>query len=175
MRCSVFCGISLDGFIARKDHSIDWLEKIPFPKGEDGGYKKFIKTVDVLIMGRKTYEKVLTFGFWPYKKPIIVLSKKRIKFPKHITKVSHSSQSPQALLRRLSKEGYKHAYVDGGITIQRFMRQGLIDEMTLTVLPVLLGEGIPLFGALSKDQWLSLKTVRKIGKGFVQFKYKKKR
>ena len=150
MRVSVYVGTSLDGFIARRDGSIDWLNEAQglVPEGEDCGYKAFMDSVDTLIMGRKTFEQVLTFGPWHYgSTPVVVLSHSPVTIPSHLPDtVSHSSESPQALLERLSGQGVKHVYVDGGYTIQGFLAESLIDEITITRIPVALGDGIPLLG-----------------------------
>jgi len=125
MKASVYIATSLDGFIARKDGSVDWLNEANavVPEGEDCGYQAFIDSVDTLIMGRKTYEQVLTFGQWPYgSTPVFVLSSTQISFPSSVPDtVTHSSEQPRALLERLSREGIGHVYVDGGATIQGFL------------------------------------------------------
>lgn len=175
IKTSVFIATSLDGFIARKDGSIDWLESASaaVPPGEDSGYEAFIGSVDVLVMGRYTYEQVLTFGKWPYgDKRVVVLSGKPIEIPADISRTATaSSKTPQALVDQLASEGAKHLYIDGGITIQRFLRAGLIDELTITVIPVLIGEGKPLFGPLEKDIALTYLSTEAYECGFVQNRY----
>lgn len=176
IKCSVFIATSLDGFIARRDGSIDWLERanqLVIP-GEDCGYHSFIETVDILVMGRNTYEQVLTFSEWPYpEKKLIVLSSKGAHVPQLLTnKVSVTSESPQKLLERLSNSTIKHIYVDGGQTIQSFLNAGLIDEITITTIPILLGSGKPLFGSLKSDISLQHIFNKTYPFGFVQNKYK---
>lgn len=175
IRASVFIATSLDGFIARKDGSIDWLNEANglVPPGEDCGYKAFADSVDVLVMGRNTFDLVRTFDAWPYgDKRVVVLSSQTVDIPSEWKKtVSHSSDAPDVLLQKLESEGFRHAYIDGGITIQRFLRAGLIDEITVTLIPVLLGEGRPLFGALEKDMKLKLVRTRPYEFGFVQVTY----
>jgi dihydrofolate reductase len=172
IKCSVFIATSLDGFIARKDGSIDWLIKANThaSAGEDGGYKSYILTVDRLVMGRYSFEKVSSFDEWPYGDlPVIVMSSQSVSIPKHLQHcVSISSETPTELVRRLSKQGAKHLYVDGGVTIQGFLADNLIGEMTITIAPVLLGSGRPLFGLLKSDIDLHLIEERAIGGGFVQ-------
>ena len=174
MKVSVFIATSLDGFIARKDGGLDWLDKANamVPAGEDCGYGEFMASVDVLVMGRNTYEKVLSFGAWPYEKPVVVLSSGPVEIaPDLAGRVSSSSEAPQELYRRLQAEGIKRVYLDGGVTIQRFLAAGLVDELTVTVIPVLLGEGLPLFGALEQELPLRLVESRGYDFGFLQVRY----
>jgi dihydrofolate reductase len=174
-RVSVFIATSLDGFIARKDGSLDWLDAAneTVPPGEDCGYREFMQSVDALVMGRNTFEKVLSFGDWPYgDTAVTVLSRNPISLPDSLpSTVKHSSEDPQTLCKRLSNEGVKHIYVDGGITIQRFLAVGLVDDILITVIPVLLGEGIPLFGPLAQDIPLKHTGTKTFDFGFVQLQY----
>jgi len=175
LRASVFIATSLDGFIARTDGKLDWLDaaNATVPEGEDCGYHAFFESIDVLIMGRKTYEQVLSFGQWSYEtKPVIVLSRNKIEIPEQLAQtVSHSSESPKELCERLSKEGAKRLYIDGGVTIQRFLAEELINDLTITVIPVILGRGIPLFGMLKKDISLKHIATKTYDFGFVQLSY----
>jgi dihydrofolate reductase len=175
LKASVFIAVSLDGFIARKGGELDWLDaaNAGVSAGEDCGYKVFFESVDVLIMGRKSYEKILSFNNWPYgKKPVIVLSSKSIIIPQHLLKtVSYSSESPTELCERLAHEGAKRLYIDGGITIQRFITAGLINDFTITVIPVIIGSGIPLFGYLKNDLPLKHLETKSYDFGFVQSSY----
>ena len=174
-KVSVFIATSLDGFIARKNGELDWLDaaNATVTEGEDCGYQAFMETVDVLVMGRNTYEKVLLFGQWPYgKTSVIVLSSQPINFPADLPNtIKHSSETPRELYERLSSEGAKHLYVDGGLTIQRFLAAGIIDELIITIIPVLLGEGIPLFGPFEKDISLTCVSTKAFEFGFVQLHY----
>jgi len=175
IRASVYIATSLDGFIARRDGSIDWLNEAQalVPEGEDCGFTAFMSTVDTLIMGRKTYEQVLSFGEWPYgETPVIVLSHNPISLPAHLPDtVSHSSESPGALLERLADQGFRHVYVDGGNTIQGFLAEALIDQITITTIPVILGDGIPLFSSVSRDIRLTHVRTKAFDFGFVQTTY----
>ena len=172
-KSSVFIATSLDGFIGRQDGDLDWLDQAntTVTEGEDCGYTAFMDTVDILIMDRNTYEKVLTFCPWSYEKPVIVLSRNPIDIPTELTTVTHSSETPQALHTRLSAEGAKRLYIDGGITIQRFLASGLITDLTITLIPVILGEGIPLFSLQQQDISLTHTDPISYPFGFVQLKY----
>jgi len=175
LRASVFIAMSLDGFIAGENGELDWLDtaNASVPEGEDCGFQAFFETVDVLIMGRKTFEKVLQFDTWGYGNTrVIVLSRNILEIPEELAQtVTHSSETPKELWHRLSEEGVKRLYIDGGITIQRFLAEGLIDDITITLIPVILGKGIPLFGDTEKDIHLSPITVKKYDFGFVQLTY----
>lgn len=174
-KVSVFIATSLDGYIARPNGDIDWLDaaNATIPEGEDCGYGSLMESVDALAMGRNTFEKVLSFGSWPYGKvPVTVLSSKPITFPITIPDtVKHSSEDPLSLCKRLGDEGKKHVYVDGGNTIQRFLSAGLVDEITITLIPVIIGVGIPLFASVNTDVALVCIGVRAYDFGFVQLKY----
>ena len=172
---SVFIATSLDGFIAREDGTLDWLDaaNARVPEGEDCGYVPFLDSVDALIMGRNTYEKVLTLGPWPYRgKPVIVLSRRHLKIPVDLRKtVEHSSESPKELFDRFSEEGFKRLYIDGGTTIRRFLTEGLINDITITVSPVIIGRGISLFGGLNQDISLKHINTKIYDFGFIQSTY----
>ncbi|MCA9061504.1 MAG: dihydrofolate reductase [Planctomycetaceae bacterium] len=174
-KVSVFIATSLDGYIARTNGDIDWLDaaNATVPNGEDCGYGALMQSVDALVMGRNSYEKVRSFGFWPYgDTPVVVMSSKPIAFPDDLPNtLQQSSESPQELCKRLSGDGVGHIYVDGGNTIQRFLAAGLVHEITITVIPVILGHGIPLFGPTTSDVPLTLVGVRTYEFGFVQLKY----
>jgi dihydrofolate reductase len=172
---SVYIATSLDGFIARKDGSIDWLIEAnhAVPEGEDCGYAAFMSSVDVLIMGRNTYEQVAGFEPWPYAgKRVVVLTSRAIRFREapdiHL---ESSSEPPPELLQRLSAEGCRHAYVDGGKVIQSFLSHVLINNLTITTVPVLIGEGRPLFGSVPRDVKLTLVHSKTYDFGFVQSTY----
>lgn len=173
LKASVFIATSLDGYIAGKDGNLDWLDAAnkTVPKGEDCGYNAFMASIDILVMGRNTFEQVLTFGQWPYEKPVIVLSRNKIEMPHLPKNVSWSSESPKDLHERLSAAGAKRLYIDGGITIQRFLAAGLIDDLTLTLIPVFLGSGIPLFANMEKGMTLKLVKMHSYDFGFVQLVY----
>ena len=175
MRASVFIATSLDGFIARPYGSLDWLPGADgTPLEEDHGYDAFIASVDVVIIGRGTYETVLAFPKWPYSPDLAVrvLTTRPLSIPVTLPRtVESTSGAPAEILARLESQGFRHAYVDGGKTVQGFLAAGLIQRMTLTVIPVLLGRGIPLFGPLPKDLRLSLLKTRALAGGLVQSEY----
>lgn len=175
VKSSVFIATSLDGYIARADDSLDWLDRAnaSAPEGEDFGYGDFIGSVDVLVMGRNSFEKVLSLGEWPYPKPVVVLSRSPIAIPETIAAtVSISSESPRTLVERLGQGGAKHLYIDGGQVIQSFLREGLIDEITITLIPVILGGGKSLFGPLEKEIELTHIATTAYECGFVQNTYR---
>jgi dihydrofolate reductase len=171
IKVSVYIATSLDGFIARKNGGIDWLTG--GESGEDYGYAEFMSDIDHIVMGRNTYEKVLTFGGWPYDKKVIVLSSRDLTLAPELTDKAEALRlSPDELLRELEGRGSRHIYLDGGVTIQRFLRAGLVDEMTITTIPILIGQGLPLFGELDSDIKLDLLNSRSFGNGFVQNRYR---
>jgi dihydrofolate reductase len=171
IRLSVFVGVSVDGFLARSNHDLDFL---PAGGGEEHGYTAFIATVDTLVIGRNTYDKVLTFPEWPYgDKRVVVLSNRPISVPSAPEAVVvQMAGSPADIVARLAAEGAKHLYVDGGLTIQQFLRAGLIQELTITRVPVLIGSGIPLFGVLPHDVRLQHVATRHYSSGLVQSEYR---
>jgi dihydrofolate reductase len=170
MKLSVFIGTSLDGFIARPDGSLDFL---PEGGGEPHGYNEFIATIDAIVIGRKTFETVLAMTPWPYgKKRVVVLSNKSIDFSPILgAKVEQMSGSPEEIVSKLASTGARHAYIDGGITIQRFLRAGLIQHITITRVPVLIGEGIPLFASLPHDIRLRHIATKSYPSGLVSSEY----
>jgi len=172
MKISAYIATSLDGFIARMDGSLDWLPK-PVEGGEDYGYGHFFESVDAIVMGRNTFETVLSFGQWPYAdKPMWVLSSRELDLPAFVPQmVTRWSGSLTVLVEELIVRRVKKVYVDGGKTIQSFLRADLLDEITITTIPVLIGQGIPLFGPLEADVKLKLLESRAFEDGLVQNRY----
>jgi dihydrofolate reductase len=169
----VYIGSSLDGYIARKDGSFDWL--VPFGD-EDAveAYKEFIAGIDLLIIGRGTYETVLGFPAWPYDLPVVVLSRTLETSPPGIKEnVSISGLEPKQLLRKLDEEGIRSVYVDGGKVIQSFLAEDLIDELIIAHVPVLIGDGIPLFGRIDRDLKFEHKRTASFPNGLVRSYYKR--
>lgn len=169
MKASVFVGTSLDGFIARVDGSLDFL---PAGGGEPHGYDEFMATVDALVIGRHTYETVLGFDTWPYaQKPVFVLSSRPLAPAPQGAIVEHMDGSPAQVVSLLERRNLQHIYVDGGITIQAFLRAGLIQRLTVTRVPVLIGTGIPLFGELLRDVPLTHLATHQYASGLVKSEY----
>lgn len=174
IRTSAFVATSIDGYIAREDGNLDWLDHYSAIAADDSSYREFVSTIDVIVMGRKTFEKVLAFDFWPYEGiPVKVMSTTLTSLPAELSKkVELVSCSPKALLDGLEEQAYRHAYIDGGKTIQSFLQDGFLDELTLTRIPILLGKGIPLFGSLDRDIPLKLIKSKNLPWGFVQSHYR---
>jgi len=169
MSVSVFVGTSVDGFIARPNGSFDFL---PEGGGEPHGYNEFIAGVDAIVMGRKTFETVLPFPVWPYgNKRVVVLSSRPVDFSTVRGSVEQMTGPPVEIVSQLAARGVHHLYIDGGITIQRFLRAGLIERLIITRVPVLIGEGVPLFGALPRDIRLRHVATRHYATGLVQSEY----
>ncbi len=173
MKGSVFVATTPDGYLAREDGGIDWLEDAGGETGEDYGFHRFFGTVDALVMGRNTYEKVLSFDSWPCgDKPVVVLSSRPADVPAHMTRtVEFMSASPTEVVKKLSAPGAQHLYIDGGITIRQFLGADLIQSLTITRIPVLIGSGIPLFGPHSRDIRLRHIETRSYPDGLVQSEY----
>ena len=170
----VFIAISLDGFIARPDGDIGWLLRRDDP-AEDHGYPDFIADKNMIVMGRGSYEKVLSFGAWPYDRPVLVLSEQLADTPVPEAlkgKVRFSNLTPEDAMAELAGQDVRRVYVDGGRLVQSFLRDGLITDMVITTVPVLIGAGRPLFGALAQDIDLTLVNSRSFPSGLVQSTYR---
>ncbi len=169
MQASVFCATSLDGFLARSDDSLDWLN--PF-EGDPHGYEEFIANIDAIVLGRRTFDVVLGFGGWHFTKPVFVLSTtlKTLDLPRNAV-CELMSGEPAEVVAKLEQRGFKHLYVDGGIAIQNFLRAGLITRLTITRIPILLGSGIPLFSSLPHEVHLRHISTRTYPTGMVQSTY----
>jgi dihydrofolate reductase len=168
---SVFIGVSVDGYIARPNGNLDFL---PPGGGEPHGYDEFMATIDALVIGRKTFETVLAFAAWPYgDKRVVVLSRRPLDLSVVRGGVVEQMGGPPAeIVARLAASGARHLYVDGGVTIQGFLREGLIQRLIITRVPVLIGEGVPLFGGLSRDIRLHHVATRHYPSGLVQSEYR---
>jgi dihydrofolate reductase len=168
MRASVFVGTSLDGFLARPNGELDFLDA---GGSEPHGYEEFMASVDAIVIGRNTFDVVLGFSSWPYRKPVFVLSTRTLPPVPAGAQVEHLSGEPRDIVRRLEARGLGHIYVDGGITVQRFLEAGLIQRLIITRVPVLIGTGIPLFGPLGRDVTVRHVATRDFRGGLVQSEY----
>ena len=177
MKISVYIAVSLDGYIAREDEGLDWLPQPGDPgldPDEDYGYAAFFADIDTMVMGRNTFETVLGFGGdWPYEdKQVVVLRNRPLTIPPELTdKVSAMGGTPAEIAATLASQGVQHVYLDGGLTIQAFLRAGLVDEMIITTIPVLIGGGRPLFGLLESDIHLQHRATHAWPNGMVQSHY----
>lgn len=171
MTVSVFIGISVDGFIARPNGDFDFL---PADGGEPHGYDEFMASVDALVIGRKTFETVLTLARWPCgDKRVVVLSSRPVDLSAARGGVVEQMAGPPAeIVSKLAASGAHDLYIDGGITIQGFLRAGLVQRLIITRVPVLIGNGIPLFGALPRDVRLHHVATQQYPSGLVKSEYR---
>jgi dihydrofolate reductase len=170
----VFIATSLDGFIARIDGDIGWLVSRPVPEGEDFGYAAFMDGIGAMVMGRQSFDKALTFPEWPYTVPVVVMSRTpgSVMVPAPLAdRVRVTLATPEAILRDLGTQVGSRVYIDGGQIVRSFLAAGLIRRMIVTMIPVLLGEGRPLWGHRAGDIDLKLNAVRHWPNGFVQVDY----
>lgn len=178
VKVSAFIAMSLDGYIAYKNGDLSWLDDANkcVPHGEDCGFQAYFDSIDLLVLGRNTYEKVRSFGAWPYgTKPVTILSSKPITLPEELqAKVTVANKRPTELLHDWNTKGYKKIYIDGGRTIQSFIREKRLDEITITTIPILLGDGIPLLGKNEEQIKLTLTAHSSYEFGFVQSTYQLK-
>jgi dihydrofolate reductase len=171
MKLSVFCGVSVDGFLARPDDALDFLDA---GAAEPHGFSEFFSSVDVVVIGRRTFDVVLKLGHLAFygKKHVIVLSTRPLEYSSPASgTIEQLSGEPAEVLAHLKSRGFQHAYIDGGITIQRFLAAELIDRLVITRVPVLIGAGIPLFGPLPHDIKLRHIATRDYKGGLVQSEY----
>ena len=170
MNFSVFCGVSLDGFLARPDDTFDFLKA---GEGVPHGFTEFLNSVDVVVIGRRTFEVVRDLGHCGLygNKLLVVLSSTPLDLSSIKARVEQMSGAPPEIAAQLESRRFRHAYIDGGITIQRFLEAGLVDRITVTRVPVLIGRGIPLFGPLPHDIRLRHVATRSYKGGLVQSEY----
>lgn len=161
--------MSLDGFIARKSGAIDWLARVELP-GEDYGFQRFFDSVDTLAIGRSTWEVANGFEPWPY------LGKRCVVLTHRPLEAQHGEESfagtSRQLVEELATRGARHVYVDGGQVVRQFLAAGLLDALTVSIIPLVLGEGIPLFGEALPEQGLVLEESRSWPSGLVQVRYR---
>ncbi len=173
----VFIAKSLDGFIAGKNGELDWLNSIPNPNNDDMGFIQLMNEIDAILMGRTTFEIICGFGGeWPYSKPVFVLSNTLKKIPENFNeKVSLINGRPQEIIEKVYEKGFFKLYIDGGRTIQNFLKEDLIDELRITTIPILLGGGFPLFGDLVQPMEFEHITSKVFLGQIVQNHYRRKR
>ena len=173
----VFIATSLDGYISDKDDGLDWLQSVPNPDNLDLGWEDFINRIDAIVMGRKTFEKVCSFDCpWPYPKPVYVLSNSLSSLPEEYNGKAELTNGPLFdVLAAIHERGHRELYIDGGTTIQNFLREDLIDEMIVSVLPILLGGGSPLFGELAEPMHFEHVKTEVFLNAVVQTHYRKSR
>lgn len=171
----VYIACSIDGYIARKDGNIDWLTETPNPDNSDYGFSEFIERIDGLIMGRKTFEMVLSFGQWPYTKPVFVLSSTMKDVPADLQGKAEVIAGPlRDIVASLNSRGFVNLYIDGGKTIQNFLKQDLIDELIITRIPIVLGSGLPLFDEMDREIKFEHSRTEVLNKELVKSTYTRK-
>jgi dihydrofolate reductase len=173
----VYIGTSLDSYIGDKNGGLEFLDSVPIPDGMDMGYDGFMQNIDALVMGRKTFETVLQFDVdWPYTKPVFVLSNTMESIPlSHDDKAFLVKGTLEEVLDQIHQKDCYRLYIDGGVTIQNFLKEDLIDEMIITIIPILIGGGIPLFGELSKTLQFECVNTTLFPNKIVQHHFKRKR
>lgn len=172
----IMMAMTLDGFVARADHTLDWLDKQP-AGDEDHGFAEFQDSVDAIVMGSGSYRTVRGFGTWPYAKPVVVLSRSMTPddIPEELnSKVEVSSLNPSELMESLNERGFNRVYVDGGAIIRSFLKAELVHDMRITMVPILIGNGIRIFGDTEGDIDLELISVKSFPSGLVDMDYKLK-
>ncbi len=176
MKVSVFIATSLDGYIARQNHALDWLTGANDQQStdQDYGYFDFIKTVDVLVMGRSTFDVVVKFDGWkpPEDTRVVVLTHRDLDIPQEFAEcINVMSGSPQTMIAQLEAAGAQHLYIDGGNVIQQFLKEDLVDDLIISTAPVLIGSGIPLFAELNADIKLKVNSSKVFDSGLTQTHY----
>ncbi len=173
----VFIGKSLDGFIAGKNGELDWLDMIPNPEQNGMGYYDLMDEIDAIVMGKTTFETVINFGIdWPYKKHVFVLSQSLNKVPNKLKdQVTLLKGDEKDILNTIHNKGFHNLYIDGGKTVQNFLKADLIDELRISTIPIVLGDGIPLFGILPKSLVFDHVKTEVFLDQIVQSHYKRKR
>lgn len=169
-KISVYIATSMDGFIAKENDGLDWLENINPPGcNEDYGFKEFLSTIDTLVMGRGTYKIASSVEDWPYKgKRVVVLSQSLSEVRKDAELYNGDVTT---LLHKLHSEGTKHIYIDGGVTISQFIAASLIDQIIISIVPVILGKGISLYKNIINESWYKLLSTQSYPNGLVQLRY----
>lgn len=173
MHCTAYLGMSLDGFIAGPKDELDWLDELDHIEGVDYGYADFMASVDALVMGRRTFETVIGLvEEWPYDKPVLVMSRTLTELPDHATGCEIFAGTPAEVVGEAEGRGWTNLYIDGGKLASSFLNAGLLDELIVSVLPVALGEGVPVFGALAEHTWFDHISTESFDNGMIQHRYK---
>ena len=173
MKVSVFIATSLDGFIAKEDGDITWLNEASLKaKDEDYGYDSFMEESEYLVMGRGSFEKVLEFDKWPYEgQKVIVVSKSLTILPTKLQNTTLFSGEIKELYTQLKNDGCKKIYIDGGKLISSFINEKLVTDMCITTIPILLGKGRRLFEDITITQELKTMESLKYPSGFIKTTY----
>lgn len=168
---SVYIATSIDGYIARDDGGLDWLEGVQDAGGDDYGYADFMATIDAVVLGRETYDAVRTFDTWPFAGRRVIVLTNRVLTPVFGEESYAGALAP--LMTRLGEQGVQRVYLDGGATIRQGLDEGLVDDMTISLVPALLGAGRPLFTrGLPGSQW-KLTGAEGYPTGLVQLRYQR--
>lgn len=174
VRFDAFLGMSIDGFIAGPNDELDWLDELPAIEGEDYGYLAFTSDVDALVMGRRTFETVISVvDEWPWTKPVVVMSRSMTELPSSAEDCEIFAGTPEELGALAESREWKKLYVDGGQLVSSFINEGLLCGMTISILPVVRGEGIPVLGGLTSPKWLDHVATKTYQNGMVQLTYQR--
>lgn len=173
----VYIGTSLDGYISGPNGDLGWLEYVPVAEGDDLGFADFMERIDAVVMGRKTFETLIGFGVgWRYSKPGVILSATLTSAPEEFADhVQFAKGTPAEIVKFAEGQGYKNLYIDGGVTVQRFLQEDLVDEIIITTIPILLGGGDRLFGQLDQPLGFELIGSEILAKELVKRRYRRKR
>ncbi len=168
----VYIAQSIDGYIAGPNGELDWLDDIDNPENNDFGFAKFMKQIDAIVMGKNTFEKVQSFGMWPYSKPVYVVSSSLNRIPESLNERAYLINStPSEIISTLNEKGFTNLYIDGGLLIQSFLASELIDKLIITTIPVLLGKGVSLFGRFDERVKLKLESSEVLVNQLVKSEY----
>lgn len=167
-KISVYIATSIDGYIARQDGSLDWLDRVG-GFDEDYGFQKLIDSIDGVILGRNTYEIAASVPDWPYKGKRIVILSNSLQTVREESELFRGDLTQ--LVTQLHSDGIKHIWIDGGVTISQFLNLQIVDYMTLSVIPVILGSGMPLFNVIGKEISCCLISSQAYPSGLVQLRY----
>ena len=175
MKTLVYIACSLDGNIAKIDGNIDWLTSIPNPENMDYGFNEFMNSVDAILMGRKTFETVLQFNEWPYRKPVFVLTSSPKIIPVKLREFAEViTGTPHEILTQLEDKKFRRIYIDGGKSIQYFLNSNLIDELIITTIAKIIGDGIKLFENIKVEEEFEILKAEILNSIMVKIYYKKR-